>query len=244
MYGGTLAGYPAGPAFAWELCDSTPATKTPTGVNSQQEFFGFEVVLPVKCTVRGLDRTLLRERAVQAFQVYEDWAVERQFWTGSGDGGKSPHLTDADADILGGGTAKDIVTAFALLEQELADHQQSGLIHVSPRLATFATAAQLVHAEGAFLRTQLGTIVVPGMGYDGSKPQAASALTTDNEYAYVTNNVRVMRATEPQLLGASDTEAVTHSNNDFTFIVEREYVVAWDGTIQGAVLVDPSPSLA
>jgi hypothetical protein len=69
-------------------------------------------------------------------------------------------------------------------------------------------------------------------------------LTTDNEYAYVTNNVRVMRATEPQLLGASDTEAVTHSNNDFTFIVEREYVVAWDGTIQGAVLVDPSPSLA
>jgi hypothetical protein len=243
MYGGTLVGYPTGPAYGWELCDLTPADKTAGGVTAQEPFFGFMAVLGVACTVRGLDRTLLRERALAAFQVYEDAVVEKQFWNGSY-GSANPHLTDAGAEVLGGGTAKDVITAFALLEQELAEHQQSGLIHVSPRLATFAMAANLVIADGAYLKTRLGTIVVPGQGYDGSKPEASAALTADNEYAFVTNAVRVMRAPEPQLLGASDAEAVNHGNNTFTFIVEREYVVAWDGAVQAAVLVDPSPSLA
>jgi hypothetical protein len=49
-----------------------------------------------------------------------------------------------------------------------------------------------------------------------------------------------MRA-EPYILGQADAEAVTRSSNDFTIIVEREYLVAWDGAVQGAVLIDPTP---
>ena len=175
--------------------------------------------------------------------MYEDAVVEKQFWNGSY-GSANPHLTDAGAEVLGGGTAKDVITAFALLEQELAEHQQSGLIHVSPRLATFAMAANLVIPDGAYLKTRLGTIVVPGQGYDGSKPEASAALTAEQRVRVRDQRRPRDARPEPQLLGASDAEAVNHGNNTFTFIVEREYVVAWDGAVQAAVLVDPSPSLA
>jgi hypothetical protein len=238
MFGGELVTYPKGPAAAWQLCDTTPATKTPGTVVSQQPTDAFLVYLAVRCTTRGLDRAGLRDKARTAFQVYEDSVAEDQFWNGTIDT-TIPHLTDAGAHSVTT-TAVNIVEGFARLEQELADAQQSGIIHVSPRIGTYAAHANITERDGAVLRTKLGTLVVPGLGYDGSKPAAASAPAAGTEYAYVTSGVRMLRAPDIQVLGADDNEAVDTSTNQFTIIVEREYLVAWDGAVQGAALIDPS----
>lgn len=238
MYGGELVTYPEPPAELFQLCDSTPASKDPGDVTSQDPFNGFLVFLSVGCTTRGLDHQGFRDRARTAFQVYEDAAAEDQFWNGTIDT-SIPHLTDAGVHAVTT-TAVNIVEGFARLEQELADAQQSGIIHCSPRIGTHASHANLVERDGALLRTRLGTIVVPGMGYDGSKPAAASAPAAGTEYAYVTNAVRMLRAPDIQLLGSADVEAIDRTTNDFTIIVEREYLIAWDGAVQGAALIDPA----
>jgi hypothetical protein len=238
MLGGDLDSYPLPPAKGWTVCEVPPDTKTTSGFPVQEPFDAFVAYLAVTCTTRGLDMVQMRERSLAAFQVYEDAVVEDQFWKGTIQPA-NPHLTDSNAVVLPGG-AQDIVSGFALLEQYAASKQQAGIIHLSPWLATYAAHASLIVREGAVLRTQLGSLVVPGMGYTGAKPESASAPPAGSEYAFVTNGVRVMRA-EPYILGQADAEAVTRSSNDFTIIVEREYLVAWDGAVQGAVLIDPTP---
>ncbi len=241
MLGAELTTYPLGPATGWAVCQPSPDDKVASGFPDPDPSDAFIVYLAVECTVRGLDRAQIRTRAESAFQVYEDQVVEDQFWRGT-IASDNPHLTDANVSVLGTG-AQDVVTAFALLEQELADNAQSGMIHLSPRLATYALAAKLIAREGSVLRTGLGTIVVPGAGYTGAKPEAASAPSAGNEYAYVTNMVRVLRSDQPEILGATDAEAIDRNSNDFTVTVEREYLIAWDGAVQAAVQVDPTPAL-
>ena len=241
MYGGDLATYPASPAKGWTICESPPDQKTTSGFPAQEPFDGFVVYLAVTCTTRGLDFADVRRRALASFQAYEDAVVEDQFWRGTIQP-TSPHLTDAGVTVLTGDV--DIVSGFASLEAHLATKQQSGLIHCSPRIATYAEAAGLLHPEGQLLRTVLGTIVVPGQGYLGAKPESAAAPAAGKEYAFVTNGVRVIRSPQPTVLGADDAEAVTRGSNDFTIIVEREYVVAWDGAVQAAILINPTPTVA
>jgi hypothetical protein len=241
MLGASLVSYPLSPASGWAVCESSPADKETSGFPDPDPSDAFIVYLAVTCTTRGLDRAQVRSRALSAFQVYEDAVVEDQFWNGT-IASDNPHLTDTNVSVLGSG-AQDVVTGFALMEQELAENQQSGMIHLSPRLATYALAAKLVARDGNVLRTGLGTIVIPGLGYDGSKPGAASAPAAGTEYAYVTNMVRVIRSETPDVLGASDIDAIDRNTNDFTVTVEREYLVVWDGAVQAAVLVDPTPAL-
>lgn len=240
ILGGELAPYPGSPARGWELCDNQD-TKETSDYPDPDPFDGFTVYLAVQCTTRGLDIAALRQKAQAAFQVYEHAVVEDQFWNGT-IVSTNPHLTDANAvDLAAGGV--DVVTGFALLEAELAANQQSGMIHLSPYLATYALAAQLVERDGGVLRTKLGTVVVPGMGYDGSEPEAASAPSAGTEYAYATNGVRVMRSPAPVTIPAGDAEALDRGNNDYVIYVEREYLVAWDGAVQAAVLIDPTLAL-
>lgn len=262
MLGATLDVYPLGPAWGWEMCETviqapqrgaqdragTKDENTDQHAPHVDPVDAFAVYLTVSCTPRGLDRAAFRQKALAAFQVYANAVVEDQFWNGT-IVNTNPYLSDLGAHELTT-AATDIVTAFAVLEQELADHQQAGLIHCSPRIATYAAAADLLHTEGPLLKTMLGTTVVPGQGYDGSAPEAGEVvlgLDGDDppatEYAYCTNGVRAMRAPQPVILGG-DVEQMDTTNNVLTVVVEQEFYVAWDGAVQGAVQIDPTPVVA
>jgi hypothetical protein len=232
-----LLTYPEPPAGGWAVCADDPDPKETADFPSRSAG-SFAVVMGAQCTTRGNDLGSLRSRLVAAFQVYEDAIVEDQFWNGTIDS-DIPHLTDAGAVVVGS-SGERLVNGISLLEQALADAAQSGFLHMSVRLATYAVAKGLVDKDGSTLRTKLGTIVVPGTGYNGAAPEAESDAPTGQEWAYATTNVRLLRDAEPTVFPDTDREAVDRESNEATYYVERPYVVTWDGVVQTGVLIDPT----
>lgn len=136
-------------------------------------------------------------RARRKLVACQSKRIEDEFWTGT-------QSTDAEwgnrflasptSDVVNPSNASVSVTdGIACLEQGLADCGCGGLgmIHVTPATATHMANAQLLDRDASgILTTKLGTIVVPGAGYDGSGPNGEAAAA-GAVWAYATGVVTV-----------------------------------------------------
>jgi hypothetical protein len=209
----------------------TPAT--------EETYASFNVLEGITCTTRSVrDPGEWQRRVTVALEAYEHWAIEREFWSGALRP-DNPHLAQAaGTNTLNAGTAVSVRDGVARLEQEIADKGGNGFIHMRPTIYSLVSAWDTVESDLArgVAKTQLGTIVVPGVGYVGSKPDG-TAPTNTVEWLYATGPVEV-RKSEVQILPDTMSAATDRQHNVTTFRAERYVLITWDQRIHAAVQVD------
>lgn len=249
--GAWIGGDAPGPAYTHDPCSTgSDRIKADAGPIPRQMVGVFDVYLVGFCTAQsvGPDPDFFTERLRLAFQIYESAAVERVFATGDGHGTLGPYLGDANMETLGVG-AQQPLRALELLETEIAETSGSGMIHAAPATATAWAAQLLIESVRGVMRTRLGTPVAVGSGYVGAVPDGEAAPAADEEWAFASGPVELLRAAEIQSVPSNYSEALDRSLNDVQFLAERPYLINWiarqdtldDDHAQAGVLVDLTP---
>lgn len=220
------------------LCGTSPDEKDIGDEIPLPVFSAFTAYLPISCASRvlGSDHAEFRARAVAALEAVQGSAVEQVLLAGAGL--TSPFLADGEGTFPNANTLTSPTNGLALLENEIADSGRQGLIHVSPALATFLRAAQLIEDVGGVLRTVNGTVVIPGAGYaDGADPPGHTGATGTQEWAYASGPVDVRRSAvfvNPETAA----EATDRETNEVVYRAERYFLVSYDTLVQAAVRID------
>lgn len=198
----------------------------------------FEVIAHDDRSLFGLKSYTDRaERAMRAELAHEAWQVEREFWTGEkvptnyhlnaspSTPTTSPHRSidawpnpsAAPTTVLG--TAVGLKQSLASLDQAIANSDAGvGMIHATPYLV------QLWSSVFPFLRDGSGNIytvnmnyIVPGYGYPGTGPDAASRSVAD---AVTTNASRTVTSATAAFTVADIGKSITTADLPAgTFIV-------------------------
>jgi hypothetical protein len=238
-------GYPAGPAYLFDPCSAgTYRLKEEGGVIASAEGQAFTVYVPVSCTARSMGSAIeaFRGSLDDAFKVYEPTAVELMLATGGGIADQ--YLGDSNLEVLGGGAVTPL-EGLNLLEGAIT--VGNGIIHVPPETASYWAALGYIEPLRGQMVTKLGTRVAVGYGYEGVRPDGEAAPGTDKQWAFATGPIDIYRDTQPRIEGGSAAEALDRSNNDFTLIEERDYLLLWVGRaddttqVQAGVLIDRIP---
>lgn len=229
--------YPDELASGYDPCAGTPGTKSDGEAPELVEFQALTVYVPVTCTSRSMhDQADYVDRATVALESVEGFKVEDEFWNGTMFPA-APHLSDGNADVLNSGAATSAMNGLALLEEAIAASGRAGWIHAPVGVVSTWSSMFQVYKDGPRLVTALGTVVVPGAGYDGSGPGTSGAPGSTEAWAYATGPVEVRRSNVFVVPGELS-QAMTTSTNDITYRAERIYVTDWDATLQAAVLID------
>lgn len=270
LMGVAVRSYPCGPAHVWDWLNHTGNKVTLTSTPNPT-FRGFTVYLREECNTRGLSGAAYADRVKTLFPAVENYAVEREFWTGEilnavGNPTPTPVLA-SEIPVPGGAdstmfptasTAQTAVEGLALLEAAIATTGRQGMIHASPSLVTEWMArggGNLISPDRGNppkLRTQLGTIVVPGYGYqtaagvfNGSTPipPAGHAVPTGHqEWAFATGPVEIRRTPDIEMIPEATDDAIWQAmdrvNNLLAYEAARHYVFDWDACFKAAVLID------
>lgn len=175
-------------------------------------------------------------KAAERLAKWEQHRVEQAFWTG--DLKNTPNLTGANS-----GLAPTILTelkasfggGIAALENYIGSVLgQAGVLHMTRGLAIIGLEDGVLEVKNGRLQTELGTPVVAGAGYPGTKPTGDASTAISWVYA-----------TPP--LVAYRSEVFTSSNragdlmdlptNNLHAIAERTYLLGFDPVGIGAVEV-------
>jgi hypothetical protein len=135
-----------------------------------------------------------------------------------------------------------LVTAFGELEQAIADGTSwgTGMIHAMPRTVVQWYQLGLLEKRGNILVSPLGSIVVPGRGYNGEGPAGTPGPGTsgpDLAWAFATTLVYVRLGPEEVI----DPEAAAVVDRSLNTIRVRAWQAAsanWDGCVHAAALVN------
>lgn len=187
-------------------------------------------------------------RARKKLGACESSIIETELWRGAVNRAQdwaNPYLASPDAVLISGGTPLDPTNALACLEQALADCNcgSNGMIHATHQLVTLWAAASLIIVEQSRLVTHLGTVIVPGAGYDGSGP----APTHDDLpeapvwsiWAYATSPVH-LRLGPVAVLPSDLSQSLNRVTNTAFFWAQRIVVAGFD-CCHYAVEVDVAP---
>lgn len=214
------------------------------GTPVTENLFGAYAVLEgITCTTRGgigVDSAEWMRRVELLLEARQHWAIENEFWSGALMP-TNPHLAQTTGTTtLNGGTATSVKNAIALLEQHIADKGGDGVMHMRPAVFSQASheSGTAIIVERGVAHTQLGTPIVPGVGYSGSAPDGTPAATTV-EWAYCTGPIEV-RKSEIQILPANVAQATDRAQNTTTFRAERYVLITWAQRIHAAVKIDRS----
>lgn len=240
-----------GPAYTHDPCSSgTDRVKAGAGEIPDNVAGRFTVYLPGFCTAQGIgpDADFWTDKLKLVFQAHEGRAVERVLATGDGHSTLGPFLGDPNMETLGGG-AVTALRALELLETEIGLNEGTGIIHAAPATATAWAASSLVTIARGQMRTQLGTVVAVGRGYIGVHPASTGAPASDQEWAFASGPIEILRDPEVLAVPGNYAEALDRSLNDVLFIAERPYAFNWiarqsdtdDDHTQAGVLVDLVP---
>lgn len=240
--GGAVWPYPRDLPDVFDPCQSASSAghaKDAGTATTEETFAAWNVIEGISCTTRSVRDPADWQRRVQvALEAYEHWAVEREFWSAALRP-DNPHLAQAAGNtILNSGTAVSPLQALARLEQEIADKGGNGVIHLRPAIFSLLTAWDSISVDltRGIARTQLGTIVVPGVGYTGSKPDG-TAPTNTVDTAYATGPVEIRRS-DVEILPESMAAATNRAQNFTTFRAERYVLITWDQRIHASVNID------
>lgn len=195
----------------------------------------FVVVGSYQCGAQSRPIEEAEERAVLNLATGEERAVEYAIATGSM--GNEPTFQGATDLTPTPGTPANLIDAFGLIEQALAEGNGSiGAIHAPRRLGALADDFGIVSRQGQHLETMLGTNVAFGGGYDaanvgpdGEEPAAGSV------WVYGTGRPVIRRGetfTQPD-----ENHFLDKSSNQVVILAQRTVLVTFDGPIV-AVLVD------
>lgn len=240
MNGVSVWPYPDALASGYDACTGgTPQVKDDGENPDNVDFQALTVVLPVTCTARSMhDQAEYVDRATVALESVEGWRVEHEFWTGELFPA-SPHLNDGNATVLNSGVATSAMNALALLEEAIAATGRAGWIHATVGVVSTWSSMFQVYKDGPRLVTALGTVVVPGAGYDGSGPGTSGDPAGTGAWAYATGPVEIRRSNVFVVPGEmSQAMTASPNTNDITYRAERVYVTDWDATLQAGVLID------
>lgn len=231
---------PCGCAEVIDACQAAPTPRdgAPTSP-APPSFDAFTVYLTDVCSTFGFGSPeAFRQRMTTHLEAAQHAAIEREVYTAERLT-DNPAIAGPTATVLAAG-ALDPVAALAELEEGIAARCRAGVIHVTPRVATYFASLNLITTDGAGaasrLRTvALGTPVAVGTGYTGEGP-TGTAPAAGQAWAYGTSPLRV-RLSDVEVLPDSMAEAVNRSTNTATFRAERSVVVEWDQCIHVAQLV-------
>lgn len=238
-----------GPAFTFDPCSSgTDRFKAQAGVIPSQMNGSFVVYIPGMCTAQGIgpDATFFTDRLRLVFEAYEEAAVERVLVGADGLGAVGPYLGDTNMEVLGSGSEKAL-RALQLLEAEIARVGGGGIIHASPQTALAWDSKGVTENVRNIKRTTLGTPVAVGTGYLNAHPDGQSAAGADEEWAFASGPLEVLRSQgPPTMVPTSYAQALDRAMNDVLFLAERPYVINWigrqnsndDENVQAGILVD------
>lgn len=242
-------GYPVDMPESWTVClsDGT-SVKVEGGVIPLPIAGAFTIYLAETCTARGIggneDQRAFIDRAYEAFDAVESWAVEREFAQGRVLPG-NPFLADSDAQILASGTPQEprvglsyLANAIGMGNASLLGGGRRGLIHATPGIVESWGEHQISVVDGK-LQTAGGINVVNGTGYIDTTPVGSTTADPENgiEWAFATSLIEVRRG-ERFLIPGTVQEAMDRETNTITYRVERTYLVNWDATLQAAVAID------
>lgn len=199
----------------------------PSGGMPTETSLVFTVQESAQCTPVGKTPEQLSTLAEQRLLAYEEQAVEDHFWKSAQ--GQSLRGT---SDL--GATAYTIRRAVGQLEHDFAYfHGGQGVLHL-PRVLAPASA-EFITRSGGTMRTNLGTPVVFGTGYDGSSP-AGAAPADDTTWIYITGPIFGYRSE------VRTDRAFDQAINDYETYASRSYVMAYDTQGALACLVDTATS--
>lgn len=176
--------------------------------------------------------------------------LSAELWRGAlarAEGYPNRFLASNDSDEVTSSAATPL-NALACLEQYLAgcNAGQQGMIHATWQTVTHWIEARLVRREGQVFYTEFDTIVVPGVGYDGSGPTnpegAGQGVPADasagSVFAYATGIVEV-RLSPITLRGTPENPVeVNRTTNEIGVIAERFALASWDLCCHGAAEID------
>lgn len=236
--------YPSDLPFAFDQCstETSPPNVKPAGeLPENVQFPGYTIGEPVTCTARSIhDQATYSDLAMAALEAGRGWQIERQLWTGDLYPTTSEFLASSHADVLWAGAPTSAPNGLAILEKAIAASGRAGWIHATWDIVSTWSAQYQIFQDGAILRTILGTVVVPGAGYDGSGPPGEDTPDDSQAWAYATGPVEV-RLDTPYLVPGLLSQAIQlhpTSNNTITYRAEQNAVAYWDDTLHAAVLID------
>jgi hypothetical protein len=253
--GVSVVPYPSGAPDSEDPCgDGTLGIKSdPEALTLPAGFPSFLAYLGEVCTSYsiGADPEQWRawqERAAVALMARISFALERQWIAASfvvedGEGNPVPHLADGNADVLAGGAAQGAATAVGYLEDALGNTGQDGVLVLTPAVVAYLGYANFEEDRTGRLTTARGTtvIVADGATGDWNRPVGEAAAAAGQSWIYATTFPLAQVGDRIILLPESRNQATDLTNNTAIYRAEIEAAVAWDGTLQAAVLADWSP---
>lgn len=233
--------------------EGSPTNEKEVGdpVDDAPQFWPVTVYVADRCNAYAVGNdAAYRDRIMLQLAAVESARVARSLLTGDGFPAGSPRLSDGGGTFPNNDFAVSLPRALSMLEGEIAASGRGGVIHMSPiALTLLAGQGHIIEPDplnlrgSDVLRTKWGTLVIPDAGYVvGSTPTGHAAPSPSQEWLYATGPVDVRR-TETFINPETVAEALDRglgatagNTNTISYQAERHYLVAWDNTIQAAVL--------
>jgi len=237
--GVALWGYPDGLPDTWDPC-TTGTFRPKSDVSSFQtpDFAAFLAYLPIQCSSFSIaqDPDGFAQRAERALDATISFALEAALSQGI-PMSTNPFLADANVSVLNGGASMSPAKGLAWLEEAIGETGRAGMIHATPAVTSswFATFPLFEPEILSTLYTPNGTPVASGGGYKGATPSGQAAAVAGKEWVYATGPVQAWVASEPTL---SIEDVLDRTDNGVVYRAEKYALVAWDTSLQAAVLID------
>lgn len=218
------------------------------GDNISVDVFG--IYAGDSCSTFGSAARDFQGRAKRKLAACESRLIEAEIWSGAQTQSASwsnRYLNDGNSTTVAEGLG--VVDAFACLEQALMQCLCGrGMIHATISTVNYWINERLISKEivngRAQLQSALGTIVVPGAGYDGSGPASAPgegdgpAAEDGAVWAYATSMIGI-RLSPTVVLPDNQAAALNRRTNVLEYRAERLVAAGWD-CCQLAVSIDQS----
>jgi hypothetical protein len=203
-------------------CPPVSGSKTFQSLPSPVSALPFAVLTSYTCNIVGIPYDEAVQRTLTRASLFMQEGTERAFWQG----GNAPGLPGLTG-LLRGSTpltaASCPVTAISILEQGLADNNIiGGVIHARPYMLPFLANNHQIIPNGRGWKTNLGTPLVFGQGYDGTGPNG-EAVTTTVEYMYATGRPVIYQ--DPEIFVNPVEGGFNQSTNVLTLLAEQVYAM-------------------
>lgn len=232
--------YPSDIPHIWDGCVDDPGTlvKTTGGTIKLPVFSAYTIYFPITCSMLGIDADDIegwQNRARITLEATESHAIENEIAAGTRLPLK-PHFGDANVTLLDGGAVNAEKAALGRLADAVGATGRQGLIHATPATVVGFTQLDLYRDRDNIFSAD-GIPIVRGSGYIGTTPTGGVAAASGQAWAYATGPMKILRG---PIYGVPDSpsQALDRTNNTYTFMAERSYLVIWDTVLQAAVLVD------
>jgi hypothetical protein len=240
LNGVNLYPYPIDTPSLWEPCASDAGEGTfrtkaePDEQPGNPRFDSFVVYIPIMCSGIGMGEAMMAEFADRAEAVLDatlSMGIESALANGVV-GSTNSFFGDANVSVLNSGTAVSPRVGFSFLEEAIGSTGRQGMIHATP--AVIGGVPSLSFPEDG-MRTNNGTRVVSGDGYQGIDTPFLAAPSAKQDWIFATGPVEV-RLGPLEITTAR--ESLDRSDNTLVFRAERYVLAVWDTALQSAVLVD------